>query len=436
MKINKNTAFVSLPAEGKVKNIIILTCVLLFLAFQSVLIYAVFLSFNVSYSATAPKIILDKTEEVYISKLAGILETGGRLFNDRNKETHLKDNMDTVENLFIKELDSASGDTLESVLLSSRIIFNRGYSLKNLRTIARLLEDYAKDKIKNNETKKAAAAINSILSMAMTPQIGFDSEKPLICNIFTYSFKSRVTKLIEELLNSGAKIGAEDLNKLLVKLVRYEAAADSFAEAVKHEKEACLRMMENNFYGINPRANRLESILTIMFVKGTELYYGDIAAQYKKIMDDLITAAGLEYSLAVKKFDELNEAERAINKSRIYILAVLQSKINPLVLWVTPSCSEYYNKFNVQKAFTAAAVIKLAARAIKDSEGADKIPSKIGDFKSIPEIKNNAWILNDPFTGKPLIYKKSDTGEITLYSAGYDARDDGGSFNDNKDIKL
>ncbi|HOT77302.1 MAG TPA: hypothetical protein PK467_16065, partial [Candidatus Wallbacteria bacterium] len=82
MKINKNTAFVSLPAEGKVKNIIILTCVLLFLAFQSVLIYAVFLSFNVSYSATAPKIILDKTEEVYISKLAGILETGGRLFND------------------------------------------------------------------------------------------------------------------------------------------------------------------------------------------------------------------------------------------------------------------------------------------------------------------------------------------------------------------
>ena len=388
MKINKNGAFVFLPAAGRVKNIVILTCVLLFLAFQSVLIYAVFLSFNVSYSATAPKIILDKTEEIYISKLAGILETGGRLFNDKIKETHLKDNMDTVENLFIKELDSAVGDTLESVLLSSRIIFNRGYSLKNLRTIARVLEDYAKIKIKNNEPKKAAAAINSILSMAMTPQTGFDSEKPLICNIFTYSSKARATKLIEELLNSGVKIETEDLNKLCVKLIRYEAASDDFAETIKHEKEACLRMIEANFYGINPKAERLERILTIMFIKGTELYYGDIAAQYKKIMDDLIAAAGLEYGKAVKKFEELNEAERAINKARIYILAVLQSKINPLVLWVTPSCAEYYNKFTVQKAFTSAAIIKLAARAIKDSEGADKIPVKIEDFKSIPEIKS------------------------------------------------
>lgn len=436
MKINIKKQCESIPEKGRVKSIIILTCVLLFIAFQSVLIYAFFLSANISYGATAPKIILDKTEEIYITKLASIMELCGKNFTDYDYKKTAQNNTDTIENELIAGLDSASGDTLETVLTSTRLLFNRPYSLRHLRTAARVLEEYARIRIEKKDAAGAVRAINSIMSLAMVPQIGIESEKALICDIITYVLKSHVTALIGELLKCGAKIDAADLERLTAKLTKYEARCDDFAEALRHEKEACARMIEKNFLGIHPKSDRFEKMMVLTFVKASELYYGDLSKQYITVMDKAIKAAGLKFAEADKKLEELAHLERAINKSTIYILAVLKSEINPLILTILPSYEEFYRKFMVQRAHTRAAVIKLAARRIEDAGGRDKLPAAIDGFKIDPYIKANPWVVEDPFSGKPLLYKKGDTGEITIYSTSYDTKDDGGSFGDSKDLRL
>jgi hypothetical protein len=410
--------------------------VLLFIAFQSVLIYAFFLSANISYGASAPKIILDKTEEIYISKLASIMELSGKNFTDYDYKKTAQNNTDTIETVLIAGLDSASGDTLETVLTSKRLLFNRPYSLRHLRTATRVLEEYARIRIEKKDAAGAVRAINSIMSLSMVPQIGIESEKALICDIITYVVKSHVTVLIGELLKCGAKIDPADLEKLTAKLTKYEARCDDFAEALRHEKEACARLLDKNLFGVHPKSDRFEKMMVLTFVKASELYYGNLPQQYRSIMDKAIKAASLKFSEADKKLEELAQIEKKINKSTIYILAVLESEINPLILTILPSYEEFYRKFMVQRAHTRAAIIKLAARRIEDAGGRDKLPAVIDGFKIDPYIKANPWVVEDPFSGKPLLYKKGETGEITIYSTSYDTKDDGGSFDDSKDLRL
>mgnify|MGYP000855221993 FL=1 len=436
MKININDYYEGITEKGRIKSIIILTCVLMFIAFQSVLIYAFFLSANISYGASAPKIILDKTEEVYITKLASVIELCGKNFTGYDYKKTAQNNTDTIETTLIAVLDSASGDTLETVLTSRRLLFNRPYSFKHLRTASRVLEEYARIRIEKKDAAGAVRAINSIMSLAMVPQIGIESEKALICDIITYVVKSHVTVLIGELIRCGAKIAQADLERLTAKLAKYEARCDDFAEALRHEKEACARLIEQNFLGIHPKSDRFEKMMVLTFVKASELYYGNLTQQYISVMDKAIKAAGLKFAEADKKLEELAHLEKEINKSTIYILAVLKSEINPLLLPILPSYEEFYRKFMVQRAHTRASIIKLAARRIEDAGGRDKLPAVIDGFKSDPYIKANPWVIEDPFSGNPLLYKKGETGEITLYSTSYDTKDDGGSFDDSKDLKL
>jgi len=51
-------------------------------------------------------------------------------------------------------------------------------------------------------------------------------------------------------------------------------------------------------------------------------------------------------------------------------------------------------------------------------------------------LKNMPDALRDPFTGKSLLFKDSGSGEVIIYSAGYNMKDDGGKFEDGLDIKL
>lgn len=439
MKIN-TIEFTSAPGRGssfgKAGPVVILTMVLLFIALQSVLIYGYFLSVSVSHGAPVPKIILDKTEEVYISRLAELVEFSGKNLSGGDMKKVASGNRETIENELIAALDSAPGDSLETVLISGRVLFNRPYSFKHIRAALFALEEYARARIVDKDSAGAARAVNSMLTLAMVPQLGIDSEKALICDLITNAFMTRTMKLIDEFLKSGVKIDSASLDKLLVKIAVYESVRDDFAGALRHEKKACRRMIESHLYSMRPDVNKYNQIATIMFVKTSELYYGSIAEQYSAIMDRAIAASGLKFGEADRKLEELSHLDREINKAMIYPLALLRSEIHPLVIYSVPSLDKFHREFLGQRARTRATMIKLAARRVEDATGRAALPAAIEGFKADPVIRANQWAIEDPFTSKPLLYKKGDTGEITIYSAGYDMKDDGGSFADGRDIKL
>jgi hypothetical protein len=441
--------------KGGVRAVILLTVVLLFIAFQSVLIYAFFLSTNISYGAAAPKVILDKTEEIYITKLASVIEFSGLNFAGGDYEKIALANTNTIETEFISLLDSSIGDSLETILTSKRLLFNRPYNFKSIRSAVCVLEEYARINLKDKNAAKAVNAINSILSLAMIPQIGIDSEKALICDMITTAFKHRTTKLIDETLKSGVRIDCASLDKLTAKLVKYEMRCDGFAAALRHEKEACARIIGEQLYARRPGYNKYNQFAAFALVKTSELYYGGIAEQYAAVMDKAIAASGLKFDEADRKLEELSNMGRKINRARIYPLALLKSEINPLVIFMLPSYDKFHRDHLLQSARSRAAIIKLALRRAennksvvsveeaKENSGAanknaigNNAPAGIDAVKNIEPVKSNGWIIIDPFTDKELLYKKSETGEITIYSAGYDMKDDGGSFSDERDIEL
>lgn len=454
MKININKTYFNAASnvrKGGVRAVVLLTVVLLFIAFQSVLLYAFFLSTNISYGASAPKIILDKTEEIYITKLASIIEFSGRNFAGGNYEKIARANTNTIEIELISVLDSSSGDSLESVLLSERLLFNRPYSFKSIRSAVCVLEEYAKINLNDKNPVKAVKAINSILSLAMVPQIGIDSEKAIICDMITNAFKRRAAKLIDEMLKSGVKIDDVIIDKLIDKFVKYENRCDSFAEALHHEKKAFCENIENQLYARQPGYNKFSQFATFALVKTSELYYGGIAEQYLAVLDKAIAASGLKFDSADKILEELSNLDRKINQSRIYPLALLKSEINPIVLFSIPSFDKIYRDYLSQSARSRAAIIKLSLRRVKNNETAgavvdmrgasgdderNKAAAGINALKNVEPVKSNPWIIIDPFTDKKLLYKTCATCEITIYSAGYDMKDDGGSFKDGKDIEL
>lgn len=454
MRININKTYsnaTSNVGKGGVREVILLTAVLLFIAFQSVLLYAFFLSTNISYGASAPKIILDKTEEIHITKLASIIEFSGRNFAGGNYEKIARANTNTIEIELIGVLDSSSGDSLETILTSKRLLFNRPYSFKSIRSAVCVLEEYAKINLKDKKTVKTVKAINSILSLAMVPQIGIDSEKAIICDMITNAFKRRAAKLIDEMIKSDVKIDDALINQLIVKFVKYENRCDSFVEALRHEKKSFCENIENQLYARQPGYNKFNQFAAFVLVKTSELYYGGIVGQYAAVLDKAIAASGLKFDSADRKLEELSNLDRKINQSRIYPLALLKSEINPIVLFSIPSFDKIYRDYLSQSARSRAAIIKLALRRAKNNETAgaamdtrdaggahdrNKAAAGINVLKNIEPVKSNSWIIIDPFTDKELLYKIGEIGEITIYSAGYDMKDDGGSFGDGKDIEL
>ncbi len=454
MRININKTYLDAASnvrKGGVRAVILLTAVLLFIAFQSVLLYAFFLSTNISYGAAAPKIILDKTEEIYITRLASIIEFSGCNFAGGDYEKIARANMNTIEIELISVLDSSSGDSLETILTSRRLLFNRPYSFKSIRSAVCVLEEYAKINLKDKNPAKAVTAINSILSLAMVLQIGIDSQKAIICDMLTNAFKRRAVRLIDEMLKSGVKIDDALIDKLIVKFVKYEKRCDSFADALRHEKEGFCGNIENQLYARRPGDNRFNQFAAFVLFKTSELYYGGIAEHYAAVLDKAIAASGLKFDSADRKLEELSNLDRKINKSRIYPLALLKSEINPIVLFSLPSFDKIYRDHLSQSARSRAAIIKLSLRRAKNNEtagaaggsrgisevdGRDKASAGINKLKNMEPVKSNGWITIDPFTDKELLYKKSETGEITIYSAGYDMKDDGGNFSAGLDIEL
>ncbi len=422
--------------NGGVKTTVLLTLVLLFLAFQSVLIYAFFMSINVSYCSQAPSVILDKTEEVYVNRLAYIIELSGKNFIGKDLKKITVNNISTIENELISVLDYKAGDSLETVLSSNRLIFNKSYSFKNLRLAAAALEEYANIALTDKKMDKVFSAVNSILSLAMVPQIGIGSEKAMICDVITYALKRRASAVINLSLKSGIYIENELIEKLITKLIKYELRTDNFEKAFNHEKESCIRLIKRQIYSNQSDFGRFNQFALFALVKTSEFYYGDIIEQYTQIINKAIAVEKLDFIEADKKLHELSNLSDKINKSRIYPLAVLTSEINPLILFSLPAVDKFNREFLLQKARSRAIVIKLMARLIENIYGREKLPASINEYMKEKYIKDNPWLAQDPFTNKPFLYSIKGAGEIQIYSAGYDVKDDGGSFSDGRDIEL
>ena len=439
--------------RGRVNKLFVIIAVLCFLAFQCVLVYGIMLIAKNSFAGPrAPKVVKRSAEEAdtaaKIVKLFGFYEKADLYFTrfyhssyetgkkNREKssataenalidkyEKALEANLSTIENTLISYLDVDSNSTLSAFLLENRILISEQFSYTGERTAALALGAYANYKIEKGDTARALAAVNSLLSLSLIAQKGNNGEKHLLSGMIAIAIKKTAYDSAAKLINSKKSLSAEQFTSLMNKIEKYSFLYDDIFSMIADEKNTVDERAFREFFTDIKSRSKVQWVAANLAVDLLNFYYGDAVKQYSKAMDDIIACKGLSYKETTLKLDAFFEKIGKMNKS---LIELINSDINPLVLMAVPNVKRAVEQQVISKLMVNGVILRAAIQ--KHAGAGAKAPANTDELSKLDELKKFPDICSDFFSGAPLKYSVSSTGEVNIYSVGPDMTDDGGKF--------
>lgn len=433
MKIHKN------PRSGAIRRIVLLSAILAFIAFQCVIIFSVISFFRPSFAVPKPVVVRDATEEVFVRQYLSLIKDAEGTFTESTYRKDIRSfdypailaaNTGTVENRVIRLLDTGQNETLAVILKDSRVLFGEAYFLGIARNLAGLLREYALKKAAEGETDKALAAVNSMLSISMLTFRGCEGHKFIVTYLVSYAIHINAIRTLEAVLDSPkATAKPERLAALAGAMDYYNKLYPDYFDCLRDEINACAYYVRT-YYECDDRryySSTATFYATKALILGSEIYYGaSIPDHYKKYMSAVFDLRGKPFRELAASLATLSKPYDKINSSTVYIYALLNSEINPLSLGMVPNLEKFYYQWAFAKMKMNAEQVKIELRR-KALEGV-RVPGNFESVSSLPALKSRPELFTDYFTDSKLRITESPTGEVVIYSAGIDGKDDGGKF--------
>jgi len=440
--------------RGRVNKLFVIIAVLCFLAFQCVLVYGILLITKNSYAGPqAAKVVKRSAEEaktaakivelfrsyersdLYFTRFFYSSYESGKKSLAKSSSTSenvlvnkyekaLEANLATIENTLISYLDADSNSTLSAFLLENRILFSEKFSYTGERTAWQALSAYANYNIEKGDTAKALAAVNSLLSLSLIAQKGNNGEKHLLSGMIAIAAKKTACDSAMKLINSKNPLSAGQLASLNEKIERYSPLYDDIFAMIADEKSMVDEKAFREFFADIKSRSKIEWIAANLAVDLMNVYYGDAVKQYSKFMDDIIACKALSYKESIFKLNAFNDKINKINNSPIELIT---SDINPLVIMAVPNVKRAVEQHMISKLMVNGVILRIALQKL--FRAGLSAPANIDELSKLDELKKHPGICNDIFTGEPLKYSVSSTGEVSIYSVGPDMTDNGGKFN-------
>jgi len=422
-------------SSGRIKRILVVVAILVFVAFQCVLIYGfvVARSYALSAAETPRPAEVKRTtlEEGIAKKILSAYDAFDpkkhRAFlslsdKDTKSVELVRANASTIESALISALDPASGSSIESFIFNKKILFSESYSFRAMRNCGFILKIYSRERLDAGDTEKAAAAIRAMFSLSLVAQKGFEGQNPLISGMIAIAIKKMAADAAITASRHSAALKSEEMNSVSSHIKKCIPWYMDIFDMLEGEKRCFTEQLLAE--ALTPKnAGMMKRAINAAAFGVFQAYFGNIKEHYEKLLADIFATRGKGYSetkrvtaALMKKLDECSSSP----------LALLRSEINPVVLIAIPNFGKanehcVYSNMMVNSALLSLALRERAGRS-------ENAPGTLAELCAEPLASGVAGILTDAFTGSELKYSVGPTGEVTLYTVGPDMKDDGGKF--------
>lgn len=277
------------------------------------------------------------------------------------------------------------------------------YRIPSAVKIIQFMKLYSVDTLLKAEEGRLNDAIDQYFSM-----LTFSSKLLDEPFLIPYLISIAVTRLQIELLNriiSSKKLNDETLLKVL-KSLETDVWQKGLTKSIESERAFfidCARKVLKGNKEVSEELGVYKSIFWLFrpFIRSDSSFA-------MKLYDGAVEIYKIPYYKTSELFESLWENFRP-PKSRLHILTVL----------LVPNFRTSFFKYSVLEAEILAARAGIACKIFQNKYGV--FPEQLSQL--VPDIL--AEVPTDPFSGNPLIYRKTPSGFI-VYSVGSNGKDDGG----------
>lgn len=278
------------------------------------------------------------------------------------------------------------------------------YKIPSVVKIIQFMQFYSVDTFLKAENGQLNDAIDQYFSM-LTFSKKFSDEpfQALISYLISMAITRRQIELLNRIISSN-KLDDETLFNILKRL-DIDVWQKGLIKGIESERVAFIDCAREVLKGNKEVTEELE-VYKLIFWLSRPFIKSDLSWAME-IYDESVEAGKMPYYKTPEFFKYLEEKWEKIPRYYIFSLVLV------------PSFKSTYLKKAVLEAEILAAKAGIACKIFQNRQG--RFPEQLSQL--VPDIL--AEVPTDPFSGKPLIYRRTPSGFI-VYSVGSNGKDDGG----------